>query len=184
MRRTYTLSFIFVLLVNILIAQSMPPVQFSVERGFYDTSFTLKLSSDSTSATIRYTLDGTAPTPQSGTIYTNPIAINSSSIVRAIAYNEFPVISLVTDKDFLFNDSIGIYTNSQGTGSEWERPVSIEMIHPDGTEGFQENAGLRIMGGITRKAEHYKKHSFRLLFKSEYGAKKFPQCADALYMWF
>jgi len=232
MRKAYTLSSILVLLVNVLMAQSMPPVQFSVERGFHDTAFTLALSSDSTSATIRYTFDGTAPTTVIGTIYTEPISVNSSSVIRAIAYtdldtsevvthsylflssvfhqfgipagfpekwgeyeadyevaaaiadstayrnmmiqsfDEFPVISLVTNQGFLFDDSLGIYTNSERSGSEWERPVSVEMMHSDGTKGFQENAGLRIMGGITRKAEHYKKHSLRLLFKSEYGAKK------------
>ncbi len=232
MRKAYILSSTLVFLVQALIAQSMPPVQFSVERGFYGTAFTLALSSDSTSATIRYTSDGTSPTTATSTIYTEPISVNSSSVIRAIAYtdldtsevvthsylflssvfhqfgipagfpekwgeyeadyevapaiadnaeyrnmmlqsfDEFPVISLVTNQDFLFDDSIGIYTNSEESGIEWERPASIEMIHPDGTEGFQENAGLRIMGGITRRAEHYKKHSLRLLFKSEYGAKK------------
>ena len=231
MKKACTLPFIFVLLINILMAQ-MPPVQFSVERGLQTAAFTLKLASDSAAATIRYTLDGTAPTPEVGTIFTEPMTVNSSSVVRAIAYtdadtsevlthsylfpsdvfhqhgiptgfpekwgeneadyevsptiadhpeytsmiresfDEFPIISLVTNQDFLFEDSLGIYTNSEERGSEWERPVSVEMIHPDATEGFLENAGLRIMGGITRNPDHYKKHSLRLLFKSEYGAKK------------
>jgi len=231
MKKVCTLPFIFVLLINILMAQ-MPPVQFSVERGLQTAAFTLKLASDSAAATIRYTLDGTVPTPEVGTIFTEPMTVNSSSVVRAIAYtdadtsevlthsylfpsdvfhqhgiptgfpekwgeneadyevspaiadhpeyasmiresfDEFPIISLVTNQDFLFEDSLGIYTNSEERGSEWERPVSVEMMHPDATEGFLENAGLRIMGGITRNPDHYKKHSLRLLFKSEYGAKK------------
>ena len=94
-----------------------------------------------------------------------------SSMIKE-SFAEFPVISLVLDKEFLFNDSTGIYTNSEERGVAWERATSVEMIYSDGTEGFQENAGLRIMGGVTRNPEHYKKHSLRLLFKSQYGAKK------------
>ena len=44
----------------------------------------------------------------------------------------------------------------------------MELIHPDGREGFQINAGLRIRGGYSR-SDGNPKHSFRLLFRSEYG---------------
>ncbi len=37
-------------------------------------------------------------------------------------------------------------------GQTWERPVSVELIHPDGTDGFQIDAGLRIRGGYSRAA--------------------------------
>ncbi len=88
------------------------------------------------------------------------------------SFEEFPVISLVSNKENLFNDTLGIYANSENEGVEWERPASIEMLRVDGIEGFQEDAGLRISGGSTRNPFFFKKHSFRLLFKSQYGAKK------------
>jgi len=46
-----------------------------------------------------------------------------------------PSISLVTDLDNLFDRSIGIYVNAQQHGQDWERPVSVELIYPDGLRG-------------------------------------------------
>lgn len=83
-----------------------------------------------------------------------------------------PSLSLVTDPDHLFSTRDGIYQRPQQSGPEWERPVSAELIHPDGTKGFQINAGIRIQGGHTRIPSRNPKHSFRLLFKKAYGAGK------------
>ena len=44
----------------------------------------------------------------------------------------------------------------------------MELLNPDGSEGFQVNAGLRIRGGFSR-LDSNPKHSFRLFFRSEYG---------------
>ena len=52
-----------------------------------------------------------------------------------------------------------------------ERPTSVELIYPDGTEGFQAEAGLRIRGAYSRSGSN-PKHSFRLLFKGGYGTSK------------
>src|SRR5690606_6768116 len=62
----------------------------------------------------------------------------------------------------------GIYVNATGDGAEWERPASFELLHPDGSEGFQVGAGLRIRGGFSRTPGN-PKHSFRLFFRNEYG---------------
>ncbi|MEM7148112.1 MAG: CotH kinase family protein, partial [Verrucomicrobiota bacterium] len=83
-----------------------------------------------------------------------------------------PSLSLVTDPDHLFSTRDGIYQRPQQSGPDWERPVSAELIHPDGTRGFQIDAGVRIQGGHTREPAKNPKHSFRLLFKKEYGAAK------------
>ena len=85
---------------------------------------------------------------------------------------QVPTVSIVTDADFLFDPDTGIYQNTMQSGIDWERPASIELIYPDGTVGFQEDAGLRIQGGASRQPEKSPKHSFRLLFKGEYGATK------------
>jgi len=92
-----------------------------------------------------------------------------------------PSISLVTDLDNLFDRSIGIYVNAQQHGQDWERPVSVELIYPDGAEGpgfpdgtdggFQVDAGLRIRGGFSRSGSN-PKHAFRLFFRNEYGDGK------------
>ena len=82
-----------------------------------------------------------------------------------------PSISLVMDVDDWFGVG-GIYVNPLQRGVEWERPVSIELLNPDGVGGFQIDAGVRIFGGVSRNLPSTPKKSFRLLFKSEYGASK------------
>ena len=82
-----------------------------------------------------------------------------------------PSFSLVTDPDNLFDSSSGIYVNASEEGEAWERETSIELIHPDGSEGFQINGGIRIRGASSTSASN-PKHSFRLFFRSEYGASR------------
>jgi len=100
------------------------------------------------------------------------------------AFSFLPVISIVTSKDFLFSavndaDSGGIYiytgpplTNTtNGTGSGWERPASVEMFNSSGTLSFMADCGLKIHGGHSRRAEKSPKHSFRLVFRNTYGSE-------------
>ncbi|MCA9240577.1 MAG: CotH kinase family protein, partial [Planctomycetales bacterium] len=82
-----------------------------------------------------------------------------------------PTLSIVMNTDDLFGPT-GIYTNSTNGGVEYERATSVELIYPDGTEGFQVNAGIRIQGGAFRRHDLSLKHSLRLLFKDEYGPTK------------
>jgi hypothetical protein len=90
-----------------------------------------------------------------------------------------PSLSLVTDVANLFDSKKGIYVNPSAQGMGWERPVSVELMYPDGTEGFQANAGLRIRGGYSRSGSN-PKHAFRLFFRAEYGAPtlKYPLFDD------
>mgnify|MGYP005833243737 CR=1 FL=1 len=82
-----------------------------------------------------------------------------------------PTISLVTDLENLFDPSSGIYVNAWRDGRAWERRTSVELIHPDGREGFALDAGLRIRGAFSRSGQN-PKHAFRLFFRNEYGAGK------------
>ena len=66
------------------------------------------------------------------------------------ALTSIPSISISTDLSNLFDPSTGIYANPFGEGDVWERPASVELINPDGSKGFQINAGLRIRGGYSR----------------------------------
>src|SRR4030042_2959311 len=88
-----------------------------------------------------------------------------------IALLDIPTISLVTDPANLFEPSTGIYVHAYNDGITWERRTSVELIHPDGTPGFGLDAGLRIRGAFSRSNSN-PKHSFRLFFRSEYGAGK------------
>ncbi len=87
------------------------------------------------------------------------------------SFTEISSISIITDLDNLFNPLTGIYVNARNDGAEWERQCAVELLNPDGSEGFGVNAGLRIRGGFSRAPE-FAKHGFRLLFKKEYGDAK------------
>ena len=82
------------------------------------------------------------------------------------ALKAIPALSITTSDANLYDPTIGIYVNAT---QRWEREASVELINPDGSEGFHINAGLRIRGGWSRHP-NYAKHSFRLFFRSEYGA--------------
>ncbi len=84
-----------------------------------------------------------------------------------------PSISLVLDKDDLFRhgwdpDDAGIYFYTWGDGRGYERNCSVEFIDPEGEPGFTHHCGVRLYGGLGR-APRFKKHSFRLIFRSSYG---------------
>jgi hypothetical protein len=90
-----------------------------------------------------------------------------------------PSMSIVMLTSDLFGPQ-GIYTNSTSGGLAWERAASVELISPDGGPQFQVDCGIRIQGGYFRQNTATRKHSFRLLFKREYGATKleFPLFGD------
>ena len=78
-----------------------------------------------------------------------------------------PTLSIIARVDDIFG-SRGLYSNPGGEGVGWERGCSAELIWSDGREGFQIDCGIRILGGASRNTR-IPKHSFRLLFKSDYG---------------
>jgi len=100
-----------------------------------------------------------------------------------------PTMSIVMDLEDLFGDSRGIYSHSNSSGRSWERAGSVELILPEGVEipgggdGFKINCGVRIYGGVGRNPNYFK-HSFRLLFKGEYGPTKldYPLFANAIQL--
>jgi hypothetical protein len=89
------------------------------------------------------------------------------------ALTQVPTMSIVTEMRNLFDGTIGIYANASGHGELWERPISLELLDPTNAVvgRFQENCGLRIRGGASR-GTGFKKHSFRVFFRREYGAGK------------
>ena len=87
------------------------------------------------------------------------------------ALRSVPTFSIATPRENLFDPARGIYVNPGNDGRNWERPMSFELIHPDGTEGFQVDGGIRIRGGFSRSSGN-PKHAFRLFFRGEYGDTK------------
>lgn len=97
-------------------------------------------------------------------------------------FSTLPIVSVVTDKGNLFNKEIDdekggiyIYTGSpmgDGTGRDWERKVSMEMIGGELNHDLTVDCGLKLHGGHSRLPEKNPKHAFKLRFKSKYGPSK------------
>lgn len=66
-----------------------PKPLFSVPAGFYTSAQNITLTTPDPNATIYYTLDGTIPTIAS-TAYSGPVAINSTTVLRARAFSSDP----------------------------------------------------------------------------------------------
>ena len=71
---------------------------------------------------------------------------------------KLPVIALATNSNNL-DGGAGIFTNSWGKGSAWERPVFVQYFEEDGTLCLSQDAGLRLFGGSSRGLSQ---RSFRL----------------------
>jgi hypothetical protein len=103
-----------------------------------------------------------AGNPTGGDLFGGIYAATIKSDLLAI-----PTLSLVMDVDDMFGPN-GIYTNSTLNGDAWERATSVELIYPDGTPGFQIDAGVQMHGGAFRSHTLSRKHSLRLVFKGIY----------------
>ncbi len=96
----------------------------------------------------------------------------------------FPVISLITDPGNFFDYDTGIYVDGVNldpsnpswtgncfmTGIEWERDVRIQYFTVSGEMVLDQDAGVRIHGGIMRNVAQ---KSLRLYARKEYGRSTF-----------
>ena len=83
-----------------------PEVAFSVPHGYKTAPFQLELSCPANpSAAIFYTTDGTSPTPMSPR-YTGPIAVSSTTVVRAAVPDPDTILQRDTSASYLFLSDI------------------------------------------------------------------------------
>ena len=97
-----------------------------------------------------------------------------------------PILSLVSDKGNFFShendpDRGGIYIFTgppvgDATGHGWTRPASVELFGGEQQHDLSVDCGVRLHGGHGRLAEKNPKHSFRIVFKKQYGpgSLKYP----------
>ena len=147
---------------------------------------------------ITYTTDFTEP-DENSILYTGPISIDETTIVRAKAFkenyislhsnsrnyffnidSEHPIIHLVTDEYNLFDYNYGIYAyGPEDYGGypyfganfweDWERPVHISYYDNNILE-FSANAGIKIAGAYSRG---WDQKSLALFARGEYGVGEF-----------
>ncbi|HXI51948.1 MAG TPA: lamin tail domain-containing protein, partial [Candidatus Saccharimonadales bacterium] len=62
--------------------------KFSVDRGFFEAPFSLAITSATPEAQIYYSFNGDEPGPGRGVLYTGPLVITNTTVVRARAFKE------------------------------------------------------------------------------------------------
>lgn len=167
-------------------AQTKAPV-FSQQGGFYNGNVSVSISSPNAAASIYYTTNGSEPKPTSGMKYTGPVNINNTTVLRAIAVvdgeassdvttstyfvgNNIPistkVVSLATDRDYLFGDQLGalvVGTNGQEVptkcGSmdrranymnDWDRPCNVEIFDEGKVQRISQEVKVGVFGACSR----------------------------------
>lgn len=59
--------------------------KFSVDRGFFDVPFTVAITSATAGAQIYFTTNGSTPSAVNGVLYTTPVHISRTTVLRALA---------------------------------------------------------------------------------------------------
>lgn len=190
----------------------MKKVDFSVDGGAKKEPFYLKLSMKGDlpkDAVIRYTTNGSEPTEKSY-LYTDSIFISKNTVVRAKAFsdsaiskisktntyifdrgNNMPILSIVTDKNFLYDTYEGILSSStkyadthsdvispkEWMGREnyyynWRRPINFEYYPSDSTaQVTNQLSETRVCGNISRQQAKVK--SMVVYANKRFGDKHF-----------
>ncbi|MBR1400413.1 MAG: CotH kinase family protein [Prevotella sp.] len=144
---------------------------------------------------IHYTTDGREPT-QSNAQYSGPITISSTKTIRAKLFCDgylsprstthsyiffprkltLPVISIVTNKDYFYNNTTGIYVDGTYQNGkmnyefDWRRPINLEFFVDENKESvINQLCETRIMGGATR-SNQYK--SLAVYANKRFGTKR------------
>ena len=125
---------------------------------------------------IRYTTNGQEPTAASSK-YTSPINISNTQHIRAKLFCEgylsprstthsyiafprdvtLPVVSIVTDSKYFYDNKIGIYVDGNYNSGQknykydWRRPINFEYFEGEGQESnINQLCETRIQGGASR----------------------------------
>lgn len=108
--------------------------RFSVDRGFYDSPFEVAITSEPPGALIRYTLDGTRPTETHGSVYTAPISIDRSTVLRAAAFLPgVPATNVDTQSYIFLEDVVSQPANPRGWPGTWNSVSADYEVDPDVT---------------------------------------------------
>lgn len=151
-----------------------PPVvtpTFSPAAGNYTTAQSVTISTVTSGATIRYTTDGSNPTSTTGTVYSGPVSVASSTTIRAIAFKSGSPDSAVAAAAYsigavpvsapTFNPAGGTYATTQSviinsSTSGASIRYTIDGSNPTSTTGMIYSGPISIASTTTVRAIAYK----------------------------
>ncbi|MDP2892328.1 MAG: CotH kinase family protein, partial [Bacillota bacterium] len=179
--------------------QTLSVPQFTLPAGKYAVAQQVEIMAVD-GAQIYYTTDGSDP-GKNDKQYTGPITISTPTPLRARAYEDgylpsiiatatylidtlptLPIVCLTTDPPNLFDPVTGIYEMGPNASAifpykganfkqDWERPVHFEYIDEDGKFCVGVDAAIRITGGYGRAMEQ---KGFAILTRQQYGSTTIP----------
>lgn len=185
-------------------AKALTEPVFSVEGGVWHEGEEVKVKISAPPAApagtvVRFTRDGTEPTASSTRLPAGrALFIRKNTVVRAKLFCEgylpsrstvhsyiffpndrpltLPVISLVTDPRYLYDDKIGIYVEGNYSGEQfnyqydWRRPVNFEFFEGMNQPSVLNQLGeTRLGGGATRINE---RKTLTVYAHKRFGAKR------------
>jgi len=100
--------------------------------GSYTTAQSVTISTTTSGASIRYTTDGTTPSETAGTLYSGPVAISSTTMLKAIAY-----------ASGMSDSAVASATYSFGPG-----PLAIAATSESGDDGGGHTVAMTIDGNF------------------------------------
>ena len=169
---------------------------FSLQAGFYTGSQWLTLTTTQPGGIIRFTTDGKDVVDTSA-VYSTPLLIANTKTIKARVFapgflpsseiantyfiNEtvhYPVFSISTDPENLWNYNTGIYVFGPNADSinipyfgsnfwqDWEKPASVEFYDKGKNRISKFSADLKIYGNYSRSKNQ---KSFEIKLSDKYG---------------
>jgi len=128
---------------------SGPRPNLSPGGGDYSTPVKVKLTCKDPAAVIRYTFDGTTPSETNGTTYSEPVAIDHTALLTAVAISPGLAPSPIADNIYTYNPAPKRVMLNIGNSLTGNATGRIEVNARAG--GFPIECNRQLMGGgITR----------------------------------
>ncbi len=120
--------------------------KFSVNRGFFTSTQSVIISTATGGVQIRYTTNGDAPTATTGTLYTGPITISATTVLRAAAFKTGYVPSNVDTQTYIFTTDV---VNQQTAGTPPTGWPAANATNGDGAQNMDYGMDTAVTGDAT-----------------------------------
>lgn len=161
--------------------------------GFYDSALTV-FAFQEEDAPIRYTLDGSTPTEKSPIFPADGLSFSKTAVLRVRAFGEnevpsetvsatyligqerpVPVISLITDEKYLFDQKTGLLVKGPSSSypnyeHDWEYPINIEYFSLEGVCEINQMGTFTTAGHSARQNAQ---KSIAIYARKAYGPDRF-----------
>ena len=103
-------------------------IRFGKEEPFPDEPFELTVQTPARQASIRYTTDGSWPSPTHGELYKGPIAIDKTTVLRALAFKPGAVPTEIETRTYIFIDDVRSQQNRAPKNAHWSTAMDPGVV--------------------------------------------------------